>query len=128
MAHTEGSPSMIALIAQSSNSSNPIALFLPLILMGGVFYFLLIRPQQKRVRAQQALVNAVEVGDDVMTTGGIFGTVTEIDDDEGTVLVEIAPGTQIRMVKTGISRRLTEDDDDEYGSEDEDQDQDQQFS
>jgi preprotein translocase subunit YajC len=122
---------MIALIAQSSNSSNPIALFLPLILMGGVFYFLLIRPQQKRVRAQQALVNAVEVGDDVMTTGGIFGTVTEIDDDEGTVLVEIAPGTQIRMVKTGISRRLTEDDDDdEYGSEDEDQDQDQdqQFS
>jgi len=121
---------MIALIAQSSNSSNPIALFLPLILMGGVFYFLLIRPQQKRVRAQQALVNAVEVGDDVMTTGGIFGTVTEIDDEEGTVLVEIAPGTQIRMVKTGISRRLTEDDDDEYGSEDEDedQDQDQQFS
>ena len=110
---------MIALIAQSSNSSNPLALFLPLILMGGVFYFLLIRPQQKR---------AVEVGDDVMTTGGIFGTVTEIDDDEGTVLVEIAPGTQIRMVKTGISRRLTEDDDDEYGSEDEDQDQDQQFS
>jgi preprotein translocase subunit YajC len=128
MAHTEGSPSMIALIAQASNSSNPLALFLPLILMGGVFYFLLIRPQQKRVRAQQALVNAVEVGDDVMTTGGIFGTVTEIDDDEGTVLVEIAPGTQIRMVKTGISRRLTEDDDDEYGSEDEDQDQDQQFS
>jgi preprotein translocase subunit YajC len=128
MAHTEGSPSMIALISQSSNGSNPIALFLPLILMGGVFYFLLIRPQQKRVRAQQALVNAVEVGDDVMTTGGIFGTVTEIDDDEGTVLVEIAPGTQIRMVKSGISRRLTEDDDDEYGSEDEDQDQDQQFS
>ena len=92
--------------------------------MGGVFYFLLIRPQQKRVRAQQALVNAVEVGDEVMTTGGIFGTVIEIDDDEGTVLVEIAPGTQIRMVKSGISRRLTEDDDDEYESEDEDQDQD----
>jgi preprotein translocase subunit YajC len=103
----------------------------PLVLIFIVFYFLLIRPQQKRVRAQQALVNAVEVGDDVMTTGGIFGTVTEIDDEEGTVLVEIAPGTQIRMVKTGISRRLTEDDDDdEYGSEDEDQDQDQdqQFS
>jgi preprotein translocase subunit YajC len=121
---------MIALIAQASSNSNPIALFLPLILMGGVFYFLLIRPQQKRVRAQAALVNAVQVGDDVMTTGGIFGTVTEIDDDEGTVLVEIAPGTQIRMVKSGISRRITEDDDDddEYGSEDEDQDQDQQFS
>ena len=81
------------------------------------------------MRAQQALVNAVQEGDEVMTTGGIFGTVVEVDDDEGTVLVEIAPGTQIRMVKTGISRRLTEDDDeDEYESEDEDQDQDPQFS
>ncbi len=85
MALTKGSHGMMALIAQaSSGSSNPIALFLPLILMGGVFYFLLIRPQQRRVRAQQALVNAVEVGDEVMTTGGIFGTIVEIDDDEGT--------------------------------------------
>jgi preprotein translocase subunit YajC len=119
---------MLVLIAQASNSnSNPIALFVPLILMGGVFYFLLIRPQQKRARVQQALVNAIEVGDEIMTTGGIFGTIAEIDDDEGTVLIEIAPGTQIRMVKSGIARRLTEDDDD-YESEDEDQDQDQQFS
>ena len=55
-----------------------------------------------------------------MTTGGIFGTIVEIDDDEGTVTVEIAPGTRIRMVKSGISRRLTEDDDD-YEPEDEDQ-------
>lgn len=114
---------VVALVAQASNnSSNPIALFLPLILMGGVFYFLLIRPQQRRARAQQALVNAIEVGDEIMTTGGIFGTVAEIDDDEGTAVVEIAPGTRIRMVKSGIARRLTEDDVDDYESEDEDQD------
>ena len=50
-----------------------------LVLMVAVFYFLLIRPQQKRVRAQQALVNAVQEGDEVMTTGGIFGTVVEVD-------------------------------------------------
>ncbi len=126
--HTKGPRAMTDLIAATTNtSSNPLTLFLPLILMGGVFYFLLIRPQQKRVRAQQALVNAVEVGDEIMTTGGIFGTIAEMDDDEGTVLVEIAPGTQIRMVKSGISRRLTVDDD-EYEPEDEDQDQDQQFS
>ena len=96
---------MMALIAAASTTnSNPLTLFLPLVLMGGVFYFLLIRPQQKRVRAQAALVNAVEVGDEIMTTGGIFGTVVEIDDDEGT------------------------EDDDDYEPEDEDQDQDQQFS
>ena len=99
----------------------------PLALMIVVFYFLLIRPQQRRVRAQQALVGAVEVGDEIMTTGGIFGTITDMDDDEGTITVEIAPGTRIRMVKSGIARRLIEDDAD-YESEDEDQDQDPQFS
>jgi preprotein translocase subunit YajC len=118
---------MLTLIAASSSSSgsNPLVAFLPLILMGGIFYLLLIRPQQRRVRAQQALVNAVEVGDEVMTTAGIFGTITEIDDDEGTVTVEIAPGTRVRMVKSGISRRLTEDDE-EYDEEPEEEDQ--QFS
>lgn len=114
---------MLASIAQtSSQSSNPISLFAPLILMGGVFYFLLIRPQKRRARAQQALVNSVEVGDEVMTTGGIFGTISQIDDDEGTIELEIAQGTRIRMVRSGIARRLTEaDDDHEDESEDEDQ-------
>lgn len=120
---------MLSSIAATSSQSNPLALFLPLVLMGGVFYFLLIRPQQRRVRAQQALVNAVEVGDEIMTTGGIFGTIADMDDDEGTVIVEIAPGTRIVMVKSGIARRLTEDDgDDESEGADEDQDQDTQFS
>ena len=117
---------MLASIAATSNQSNPLTLFLPLVLMGGVFYFLLIRPQQRRVKAQQALVNAIEVGDDVMTNGGIFGTITDIDDDEGIVTVEIAPGTKVRMVKSGIARRLTQDDD--YADEDESEDEDQQFS
>jgi preprotein translocase subunit YajC len=114
---------MLASIA-ATNQSNPLALFLPLVLMGGVFYFLLIRPQQRRVKAQQALVNAIEVGDDVMTNGGIFGSITAIDDDEGTVTVEIAPGTRIRMVKSGIARRVTED----YDYEDESEDEGQQSS
>lgn len=112
---------MLASIAATSNQSNPLALFLPLVLMGGVFYFLLIRPQQRRVKAQQALVNAIEVGDEVMTNGGIFGSITAIDEDEGTVTVEIAPGTRIRMVKSGIARRMTEDAEYDDDSEDEDQ-------
>ena len=119
---------MVTSIAASTSQggSNPLVAFLPLILMGGIFYFILIRPQQRRSRAQQALVNAVQVGDEVMTTSGIFGSITEVDDDEGTVTVEIAPGTRIRMVKSGIARRLTADDEDVY--EDESEDEDQQFS
>lgn len=119
---------MFTIIAQSSsssNGSNPLVAFLPLILIGGVFYFLMIRPQQRRMRDQRALQNSVEAGDEVMTTAGILGTVTDVDEDEGVVTVEIAPGTRVRMVKSGIARRLTEDQE-EY--DDEPEEEDQQFS
>jgi preprotein translocase subunit YajC len=100
------------LLAQSSGGqsggSSLAALALPVLMIVG-FYFLLIRPQRNRQKAQQALVASIEVGDEVMTTGGIFGTVVAIDEDEGIVTVEIAPGTQIRMLRQGISQRFVED-------------------
>ena len=118
---------MVGLLAQNSQQGgSALALFLPLLLMGGVFYFLLIRPQQKRVRAQQALLSAVEPGDEVITTAGIYGIVTQLDEDEGTVEIEIAPSTRIRMLKSGIARRVVDEDegafDDEPDLEEEDQD------
>jgi preprotein translocase subunit YajC len=102
---------MLSLIAQANGQSqgNPLVTFLPLILLGVVFYFLLIRPQQKRSKAQQALLANIRVGDDVVTTAGIYGRITAMDDDEGTIELEIAPGTRITMMKGGVSRRLTED-------------------
>lgn len=102
-----------ALLAQSDSAQGGgslAALALPLLMLVG-FYFLLIRPQRNRQRAQQTMLSALEVGDDVMTTGGIFGTVTEIDEDEGVVTVEIAPGTRVKMVRQGISQRFVEDED-----------------
>jgi len=101
---------VFGILAQDSaqGGSSLIGLALPILLIVG-FYFLLIRPQRNRQRAQQALVASLEVGDDIMTTGGIFGTIIEIDDDEGTVTVEIAPGTRIRMLRQGISQRFVED-------------------
>ena len=101
---------VLGILAQDSaqGGSSLIGLALPILLIVG-FYFLLIRPQRNRQRAQQALVASLEVGDDVMTSGGIFGTIVEIDDDEGTVTVEIAPGTRIRMLRQGISQRFVED-------------------
>ncbi len=111
---------VLGILAQDSaqNGSSLIGLALPVLMIVG-FYFLLIRPQRNRQRAQQALVASLEVGDDVMTTGGIFGTIVEIDDDEGTVTVEIAPGTRIRMLRQGISQRFVEDDVYEDGEGDE---------
>ena len=112
---------MTELIAQSNRGGSPLGLLLPLVLMGVLFYFLLIRPQQRRQRAQRNLLNAVDVGDEVMTAGGILGTVTDIDDDEGIVTVEVAPGTRVRMVKRAISERVTQDEgaDGSYDDDDE---------
>jgi preprotein translocase subunit YajC len=112
---------MIDLLAQAGGNQGGgsiASLLLPLVLMGGIFYFLLIRPQKARQRQQQALMSALQVGDDVMTAGGIFGTVTAIDEDEDIVTVEVAPGTNIRMLRRAIAQRLVEDEDEADDLED----------
>jgi preprotein translocase subunit YajC len=111
---------VFGILAQDGQAGGSlIGLALPVLMIVG-FYFLLIRPQRNRQRAQQALLASLEVGDEVMTTGGIYGTIVEIDDDEGTVTVEIAPGTRVRMVRQGIAQRFVEDEDeyDEDGTGD----------
>jgi preprotein translocase subunit YajC len=112
---------MIDLLAQAGGNQGGgsiASLLLPLVLMGGIFYFLLIRPQKARQRQQQALMSALQVGDDVMTAGGIFGTVTAIDEDEDIVTVEVAPGTNVRMLRRAIAQRLVEDEDEADDLED----------
>jgi len=103
-----------ALIAASSSGSSS-ALLISLGLMVVVFYFLLIRPQQRRARAQRALVESVDVGDEIVTVGGMFGKIRAVDDDS--VTVEVAPGTEIRMLKTAILRKVVEPDYDEPADE-----------
>jgi preprotein translocase subunit YajC len=71
----------------------------------GLMYALLIRPQQKRVREQQSLVRETEVGDEVMTSSGIYGIVTELEDD--TLLIEVAEGIEMRMARGAVARILT---------------------
>ena len=73
----------------------------PLLLVFVVFYFLMIRPQQKRLKALQASVAAVKKGDQVVTAGGIVGKVTRVEDLF--VEVEIAPNTRVRVVKTTLA-------------------------
>jgi len=91
-------------IAQSGSSG--LATIIPLILMVAIFYFLLIRPQQRRMRQQRQLVESLEVGDDILTIGGLFGRVTGMDDEA--LDVELAPGTTVRLLKSAVARRLTE--------------------
>jgi preprotein translocase subunit YajC len=71
-----------------------------------IFYFMLIRPQKRRVQQHQQLVSSISEGDEIVTIGGIFGMVKVISEDH--VEVEISPGTTIRIVKSAIARRVSD--------------------
>ncbi len=78
-----------------------MGLFFPLILVFGIFYLLVFRPQQKRMKEHQAMIDAVKRGDTIVTSGGIIGKVIRVA--EGELRVEVADGVQIRLVKGSIS-------------------------
>ena len=78
---------------------------LPWIAIFAIFYMLMIRPQQQRVKQHQAEIAAVKKGDEVVTGGGIRGRVTKVSDDEAEV--EIAQGVKIRVIKSTITQVLT---------------------
>ena len=80
---------------------------LPFLLIIVVFWFLIIRPQQKRQREAQQLQSALGAGSKVMLTSGIFGTVSEITDDH--IVVEVAEGVEIKVIRAAIGRVLPED-------------------
>ncbi len=75
--------------------------FIPIILMFVIFYFLLIRPQQKKAKEHQNMVNNLKKGDRVITSGGIYGEITSLD--ENTVTVEIADKVRIKVSRPSIA-------------------------
>ncbi|TJZ91587.1 preprotein translocase subunit YajC [Paracoccus gahaiensis] len=79
-----------------------LAQFIPLILIFAIMYFLMIRPQQKRVKQHRAMVEAVKKGDQVVTQGGILGKVVSVRDDE--LEVEIATGVRVRVIRSTLAQ------------------------
>ena len=77
-------------------------IILPLLLLA--MYFLVIRPQQQRIRAQQALVSALEEGDEVVSSAGIYGRILELNEE--TAILEVADGVELKIARGAIARRL----------------------
>lgn len=94
----------LSILAAESNSSNPLGLLLPFALIGAAMYFFLIRPQKKRQRAAAELQRGIEVGDEVMTTSGVYGFVTGFEGD--IAWLEIDDNVQIRIARAAIQRRV----------------------
>lgn len=74
-----------------------------MLIIFGIMYFLLIRPQQKKLKEHQAMVAALRRGDRVITQGGIFGKVTSVNEADKEVEVEIATGVKVRVVRSTIA-------------------------
>ncbi len=88
------------IIGQAAGSS--LAQFLPLVLIFAIMYFLMIRPQQKKMKEHKAMIAAVRRGDKVVTAGGVFGKVAKVGDD-GVLDVEIADGVKIQVIGSTLS-------------------------
>jgi preprotein translocase subunit YajC len=81
-----------------------------MVLMLGVMYVLMIRPQRQRQSQQNSMIDGASVGDDVLTTGGIYGTISEVEGDD--IVVEIASGVTVHMTRRGIAAVLPPEEDD----------------
>lgn len=93
----------------NSGASSIFSLGLLLLVPFGMYFFM-IRPQRRKLREQQDLQSALSVGDDIVTTSGIFGTITG-EDGDNRFWVEIDDDVQIRVARAAIQGRVTEDDD-----------------
>ena len=82
-----------------------------MVLMLGVMYVLMIRPQRQRQAQVQSMIEGADVGDDVLTTGGIYGTITQAEDDD--IVVEIASGVTVHMTRRGIAAVLPPEEEEE---------------
>ena len=89
--------------AQSAGGGDFFVSLIPIFLMLVIFYFLVLRPQQQRIKAHQEMVANIKRGDSVVTSGGILGKVTRAKDGEGEIEVEIAENTRIKVIRSTIS-------------------------
>ena len=92
--------------AAGAGAGGAFASFVPLILIFAIMYFLLIRPQQKKLKVHKAMVEALRRGDQVLTQGGILGKVVKVNDD-GVLEVEIAEGVKVRVMRSSISQVMS---------------------
>ena len=100
------------LIAQEKGKGGPLGSFggfgtlLPIIAMVVIFYFLLIRPQQKKEKERKSMISAIQKGDKVLTSGGVYGVVVEIK-GEDIIILKIANNTKVEFARSSVQGKVT---------------------
>ena len=88
------------------SSGSGLLTFIPILAIGGAMYFLLIRPQRKRMKNQQGLLKTIDEGDEIITSGGIYGFVTAVDGDVLWVEIDHEKKVEIRIHRSSVSRKI----------------------
>jgi preprotein translocase subunit YajC len=100
---------MITILSQAETAAEEGSTWLTLILyavvLGGLFYFLMIRPQRTRMRRQQEMIEALKIGDEVTTIGGIYGRIEFMDDT--TAVLQVEGGGRLRVARRALAGKVT---------------------
>lgn len=94
-------------LAQESGTEtqvNPLGFLLPIIVIGGIFYLLLVLPQRRRMKRMEEMRSAIGIGDEIRTVGGIYGFVRAEDDD--TFTIDVGGGTTMRIAKRAVAEKI----------------------
>jgi preprotein translocase subunit YajC len=95
------------IFAQADGGSSAFTFLLPLVILGVLFYVMVMLPRRRQAKKAQALLSAITVGDDIRTIGGIYGRVRSEDDDSYTI--DIGGGNTMRIAKRAVAERIEED-------------------
>lgn len=85
---------------QQAQGGNPLSMFVPMIFIFAIFYFMLIRPQQRKEKERRAMIDNVKTGDRVLFSGGIIGTISNTK--EGTLMIKIADGVKVEVARGAV--------------------------
>ncbi len=93
----------IAQTADAAPQTDAFASIMPLVLIFAIFYFLLIRPQQKKLKEHEQVIKGLKKGDEVITSGGILGKITSVEEGTNIIQVEISPSVIVRISRTAVT-------------------------
>jgi len=94
--------------APSGQGANPLAMWMPIILIFVIMYFLILRPQAKRQKEQQKMLESLQKGDEVVTAGGIYGTIVGMKEKDTIVIVEVDKNVKLSVARSSISRKVVQ--------------------
>lgn len=101
---------MSLILLQSPAASNPLVQFLPILVIFGIFYFLLFLPMQRQKKQQQKMLSELKSGDNVLTNGGLIGTIVSVNDDD-TIVMRVRPdGVKLLMSRGSVANVLKDKD------------------